>query len=385
MLPVTIWMNMPSPYQSDLFRALVASGVVDLEVIFARDLPEDRRYLGWCGEVVGYSSRLLRDHWPMMDAVRLAWSRRRRLHIVNGIWAEPAFAAALAALAATGSRYAIYSEAPEPKRRSLAGAWVRSVLGRMFVRRAIGLLPVASLGARFFSSLGAPMEAIYPFGYFRSGQRCPERDSGKPEKRRIEVLFVGQLISRKGVDLLLSSLAPLFAECPDLSLVLVGRGDLLPALQREVEAMGGSSRVMFEGALPAEAIPGRMTRAALLVLPSRWDGWGVVVNEALSAGVPVIVSDRCGAADLIRDGVNGYVFPSENAAALQACLRAFLERRADWPLFRERAARTGAAISPDEIAPYLIACLQHMIGASRERPVAPWLKAPGSTERRAQR
>jgi glycosyltransferase involved in cell wall biosynthesis len=385
MLPLTVWMNAPSPYQSDLFRALVASGLVDLEVIFARELEQDRRQLGWRSEVEGYSSRFLHDHRLIRNAMQLAWSRRRRLHIVNGIWAVPAFAAALAALAATGSRYAIYSEAPEPKRRGLAGAWARSVLGQIFVRRAIGVLPVASQGARFFRSLGAPEDAIYPFGYFRSSQRYPQQDTSDPGKHGIEVLFVGQLISRKGLDLLLSAMAALFPAYPDLSLALVGRGELLPALQRQAEAMEASARVVFESVLPAEVIPERVARADVLVLPSRWDGWGVVVNEALSAGVPVIVSDRCGAADLIRDGVNGYVFPSENAEALQACLRAFLDRRADWPLFRARAAETGATISLDEIAPYLVDCLQHMIGACRERPVAPWLNAPALTVRRTQR
>ena len=57
--------------------------------------------------------------------------------------------------------------------------------------------------------------------------------------------------------------------------------------------------------------------ADLLALPSRWDGWGLVVNEALAVGVPVIASNACGASDLIRQDVNGYVFTSEDAASLR--------------------------------------------------------------------
>jgi glycosyltransferase involved in cell wall biosynthesis len=61
------------------------------------------------------------------------------------------------------------------------------------------------------------------------------------------------------------------------------------------------------------------------VLPSRFDGWGAVVNEALMVGTPVICSDRCGASDVIENGRNGYVFEADNADALLQRLHCFFE------------------------------------------------------------
>ena len=61
------------------------------------------------------------------------------------------------------------------------------------------------------------------------------------------------------------------------------------------------------------------------MLPSRFDGWGAVVNEALMVGTPVICSDRCGASDLIENGRNGYVFEAGNARALRERLHSFFE------------------------------------------------------------
>src|ERR1051325_5103774 len=109
-------------------------------------------------------------------------------------------------------------------------------------------------------------------------------------RARIEILFVGQLVRRKGVDLLLDALAPLWAEYPTLRLTLIGEGDERAALESQAAASGFRDRVTFAGARPADEVRTRLMAADLLVLPSRWDGWGMVVNEALAAGVPAIVS-----------------------------------------------------------------------------------------------
>src|SRR5207237_10032858 len=114
MLHVTIWMNMPSFYQEDLFRALVDSGKVELKIIFARNLTEQRTALGWHRDLKGYSSEFLNGWRSIPNALRFAWQQRDRVHVVSGLWAEPAFASALIILTITQSRYLIYSEAPNP-------------------------------------------------------------------------------------------------------------------------------------------------------------------------------------------------------------------------------------------------------------------------------
>src|ERR1044072_5043334 len=114
MLRITIWMNMPSVYQDGLFNALAALGEIDLRVIFARGLTPDRVQLGWEQEDRIYSNRTLSERSRLLDAIRIARSERDRLHIVNGIWAEPAFAATLCALALSRSKFAVYAESPEP-------------------------------------------------------------------------------------------------------------------------------------------------------------------------------------------------------------------------------------------------------------------------------
>src|SRR5215469_9932069 len=91
MLPVTIWMNMPSFYQDDLFCQLAHK--VDLRVVYDHAITEDRRRLGWGQVRQEYHSCVLDRHRKVRHAVGIARSERERIHVINGIWAETAFAA----------------------------------------------------------------------------------------------------------------------------------------------------------------------------------------------------------------------------------------------------------------------------------------------------
>lgn len=374
MIPLTVWMNHPSFYQSDMFRSLVKTGRVDLQVIYAKDLPGDRKGLGWQSDTQGYQYQFLDHNHPLVDALRIAYRQRRRIHIVNGVWAEPAFAVALATLASMRSSYAIYSEAANTGViRTLGKRLIRNGFGRFILSGAKGVLPVSRMGAQFFRELGVKDQQIYPFGYFRSDANVQHIQLPDSETNRMEVIFVGQLIYRKGVDLLLEAMRPFFDLYPSLNLVLIGRGEMQKTLLGEIHRLGFEERVNFEGVLSPGDIPARIAKSDLLVLPSRWDGWGLVVNEALSVGVPVVISDRCGAADLIQQKVNGYIFRNEDVADLRACLAHFFARRTDWPAMRMAAAECGQRISTEHVAPYFLECLEHMIGNLKSYPTAPWI------------
>lgn len=375
MIQLTIWMNLSTAFQAALFRELTVSGEVDLQVIFAKQLTPDRAALGWEDDLTGYAYRYLDERNPLADAVSLAWAGRSRLHIVNGFWAEPAFAAALVTLRAARSNYVIYSEAPEPDLpRSPARKLLRAAFGRLLAPGAAGLLAVSHLAEDFYRNLGAHESVIYPFGYFDLHARFTEGITYSKERNEIEIIYVGQLIHRKGVDLLIEAMRPLFERHSDLSLALIGGGEMMPALSDRVASFGLSERIRFESVIPYADIPARIARADLLVLPSRWDGWGMVVNEAFSLGVPVLVSDHCGSADLIETGVNGYVFRKEDVEDLRCSLATFIERRADWPQMRAAAYETGKKISVETITPYLIECLKHITGELSERPSPSWAR-----------
>lgn len=381
-LRVTVWMNMPSFYQSDLFRALAARDDVELEVIYGRELSSDRIALGWQNDLRGFRYRFLARGRELRDAVRLAWQQRERVHIVNGIWAEAPFAVALLVFILARSDYVIYMEAPNPDiRRSRLKTLLQRMCGAIALRRIIGTLPISNLAIEFFTKYGVSAKLMYPFGYFRAKlppdnlialeQKC-ESEGSSIKTRRIEIIFVGQLIHRKGLDLLLDAIEPLFAAHAQLHLTLIGDGELHGQLAQRLARADLTRRVTLAGSVASDEILQRLAAADLLVLPSRWDGWGLVVNEAFAVGVPVIVSDACGAADLVVSDVNGYVFQSENVTELRACLSRFLALQNDWESFRQASRAMGERISTAQMADYLASCLKHMTGRARHRPALPW-------------
>ncbi|HYM00694.1 MAG TPA: glycosyltransferase family 4 protein, partial [Blastocatellia bacterium] len=136
----------------------------------------------------------------------------------------------------------------------------------------------------------------------------------------VTFLFCGQMIRRKGIDLLLAAFEALVQRGIEARLLLVGREAALPEfLARTTPA--ARSRITYEGFQPPERLPEYFARADVFVLPSRHDGWGVVVNQALGAGLPVITSNAVGAGlDLIEENVNGLVFPADDADGLQRAM-----------------------------------------------------------------
>jgi glycosyltransferase involved in cell wall biosynthesis len=104
-------------------------------------------------------------------------------------------------------------------------------------------------------------------------------------------------------------------------LVFAGEGPLRAQLQAEAAALGVTSRVRFLGFVNQTQLPAIYTAADLMVLPSSYDAFGVVVNEAMLCGCPVAASDHVGAArDLITHGGTGFVYPCRDVTALAAIL-----------------------------------------------------------------
>jgi glycosyltransferase involved in cell wall biosynthesis len=180
----------------------------------------------------------------------------------------------------------------------------------------------------------------------------------EPRSGPCRFLFAGATIHRKGFDLLLAAFDRVRQAHPDAELRLVGaRGDSFDLL-----AERGAAGVSYAGPLAQRELAEELRQADCLVLPSRNDSYGMVVAEALAAGVPALVSDQVGAKILVQPGRNGWIVPAGDGEALAvrmlACaadpsaLRAMREacRRsaeaATWPAYRRRfAALIGALLT----------------------------------------
>ncbi len=281
-------------------------------------LSEQPRFFRRGGRII----RWLRDHraaalvcYGYNDAGRLRiarWCRRRRVPIF---------------LAADSNALL---DSPRGWRRALKHAVVSS-----FLRCASGVMVFGKPGAAYFARYGMPEERAFfvPYepDYDALAPRGEAHDRAVREARglapgRRRLLFVGRLLALKRVDLLLAAFAAIAERRLDWDLVLVGDGPLRAQLGASVPP-ALASRVHWLGFEGDPAALGAVYRACdVLVLPSDYDAWGLVVNEALANGLAVVTSHVVGAAaHLVRQGepgagANGRTFQRGDAASLAAAL-----------------------------------------------------------------
>jgi glycosyltransferase involved in cell wall biosynthesis len=133
-------------------------------------------------------------------------------------------------------------------------------------------------------------------------------------------LFSGSLIARKGVDLLARAFVRLADEVSNVRLKIIGDGELRPAVAQPLSAAG--DRVEFVGFKDWDELPREYAKADVLCVPSRYDGWGLVVPEGLAAGLPVIATDRMGAAlEFVESRRNGWLVRAGDEQALFLAMR----------------------------------------------------------------
>ena len=214
-------------------------------------------------------------------------------------------------------------------RGDLAGgikAWIKRVYIRWVVKRCAAVLPCGSLGRAYFLKYGAdptkihysPCEPDYELIQNLPQDKIAttrERFDLNPGRRRI--VFSGRLVLVKRVDLLVDAFAAIAAERPEWDLVIVGDGPLKAGLDARVPA-NLRRRVTWLGFIDdQDAVSAVYRNCDVLALPSDYEPWALVINEAAAAGLAIVASDAVGAAaELVRDGVNGGIFPSGSLQAL---------------------------------------------------------------------
>jgi 1,2-diacylglycerol 3-alpha-glucosyltransferase len=134
-------------------------------------------------------------------------------------------------------------------------------------------------------------------------------------------LYIGRLAPEKNIATLIEAWVQYREKGGTWPLVLVGDGPSAAALREAAASSKFAQDVYFAGHKGSEALPTYYAFAGCFVLPSTREPWGLVVNEAMASGLPVIVSDRCGCVeDLVVPGVNGFVFNPHDRKRLTQCL-----------------------------------------------------------------
>jgi glycosyltransferase involved in cell wall biosynthesis len=149
-----------------------------------------------------------------------------------------------------------------------------------------------------------------------------------PDTGPLKIICVARLIERKGQAYLIEAVRRLVAEGFDIVANLVGDGDSLGDYRALVERLGVVQRVNFTGYVAREEIPRHYAAAHVFVLPSYYEGMALAAVEALSAGLPLVVTRTGGTEDLVEEGANGLTFDWADVDRLTTHLRCLATDRA---------------------------------------------------------
>jgi len=229
-------------------------------------------------------------------------------------------------------------------------AGVKVLLRRLIARFADVIVANSSAATNYLAgTLRVERERIVE-GWWLAGLPGTDDAPGGREYTEIDqapvFLVAGQLIPRKGIDLLLPAIARYVAECGRCHLRIVGDGPERHRLEQQAKELGIQEHTEFVGAIAHQDMIDMLRSCDLLVFPTLYDLVGRVVVEALSVGTPVAVSCRSGAANtLVQEGKNGVVMNPEDPASMVDALR-----RATDPELYERIL-AGARASRAELTP----------------------------------
>lgn len=336
-LRVVAVMPEPTPYRSPLFDLLAARDDLDLFVAYssaaiagnAWEIAPRHPHRVLRGVQLPGARRLLRHEYPITPGIVAELERRRPACVVLTGWSTFASQCAIVWCRLRRVPYVLIVESHDHGPRSGWRKAVRGAVVPFVIRGAAGVLVTGSLSRASVVARGAPPEGVGTFANtvdveryraesarLRSDRETLRAGLGLPDGA-IAVLTVARLAPEKGIDTLLRAVAA--SDDPRLRVLVAGAGPEQAALERLATELRVETR--FLGMVATERLLELYVAADLFVLLSRHEPWGVVVNEAAACGLPLVLSDRVGAAhDLLRAGENGALVPADDVPAAAAAI-----------------------------------------------------------------
>ncbi len=313
-MKVVLVTNIPTPYRIPLWDALY--NLIDLQVICISEIEKNRH---WHTENRNYISFLKSHHFFMKDrsfhfSLPLAlFIKLIKINpdvlIITG-YDLPQYWEALFYAKIFGKKKVLWSGSTLLSALSKSNIMYR--LKKYFIHSCDGYYTYGSEATKYIESFGVDSDKIVTgvntvdTDYYKTHASNFFRVDGK-----LNFLFVGQLIKRKGLENVIEAFAKISRD--DWRLMVVGKGEQENDLKQLTAKYGLENHIEFMGFKQKEQIVEYYAKADVFLMPSYKEVWGLVLNEALASGLFCIASKYAGATfDLIKEGENGFIIDPMN-------------------------------------------------------------------------
>jgi glycosyltransferase involved in cell wall biosynthesis len=371
---VVYWNNIPSPYMVERFNALADRGAFEFEAWFNDRIESGRswdvdestwrfkyRYL----PSTRIGTRML--HWPLPVF-------GRRPDVLVSLYAEPVFIAGWLLAKLRGAKTGFWAEVTFD--RWVKRTPIKEAIKRWLFPRIDAVVTVGDDGRRFAEKYGVDTEKIFfaphviDVLHYQSGA-----DAARPGRGALRrelglegttFVYVGRLWWGKGINYLLEAFEAVQRQSAEpVSLLLVGDGPEEGKLKR-ICAERGIRNVVFAGFRQKLDLPRFYSLADVFVFPTLGDPYGLVVDEAMACGLPVISTSAAGEIRVrIEEGSNGYIVPPEDSAALAGAMRTLAEDAALRVRMGAVSAQKIQCHTPEQWAADFEGIVNHLLKAGR--------------------
>jgi glycosyltransferase involved in cell wall biosynthesis len=354
-----VWMNIPSHHQSGFFEALRRANVDLVVRYYDAPLLAKRAADGWQTPQMQHDEVMVE---PTLGALETISDWRSRVHVVPGYGIR--FLRQLSAhLSRESVEWVHWSECSHPGIRRWFGYLRKRTYAQQVTRLSLGAFAQGRMAMDDFRRWGIASEKVAFLPYTTV---CadpipkPDPDLCADLKGRHAFVFIGTQCQRKGVDVMLKAFASIDPHERNRWAILIVGKDLGDGRYVEfARRLGLADDVIFKPPVLSERIKAVMKSGDVLILPSRFDGWGVVLNEAASAGLALIGSARAGASHhLIEPGINGFRVRGGSIESLKSAMLAYI-RNPNLAIKHGKASlKIAAEHSPDRNAERFISAIE---------------------------
>lgn len=227
-------------------------------------------------------------------------------------------------------------------------------------------MPLSLLAQEQLIANGFDKRVIFPTGYFIHKAWFERSKKEIRKEKKLRLVYSGALLKRKGLDIAIKALQEVNRTGVKVSLDVYGSGDYGKFAVQEIPG------VRYRGCYSPEDAQMIISQYDALLVPSRHEGWGVVVNEALLQGVPVIVSSRVGAKCLIENSGAGLIFRSEDHKHLAEILKILVKDPDQLSVMQKKAWQISEKILPGMGAKFILNTILFYFFGKGERPLPAW-------------